>query len=300
MRRSWFTLATLLLGALALVPLLMKVATAHDPQDEVLEQVGVDERLGATIQKDLTFRNQKGEQAQLSRYFSGKPVILTLNYFSCPTLCPLVFRNLAGTIGKLGDLSLGRDFRVVTVSIDPDETLQRAAEKSSRTYAMLPGVANPGNSWPFLLGRHDSIERLAAQAGVHYVKVGSEFAHPNVIIILTPDGRISRYLYGVEQTPQDLKLALIEAADGDIGSSKLINRAILYCFHYDPIGKKYVLFASRLMTGAMPTVLALMLGLVALYFMHLRHEKLVLGFALFPLVILALILMGTLTDVMFR
>lgn len=270
MIRSGFTAATLLFAALALVPLLFKVATAHDPQDEVLEQVGVDERLGATVQKELTFKNQRGEPVQLSRYFSGKPVILTLNYFSCPTLCPLVFRNLAGTIDRLGDLELGRDFKVVTVSIDPDETLQRAAEKSSKTYAMLPRAPEPGSGWPFLLGTHQSIERLAAQTGVRYVKVGTEFAHPNVIIILTPEGRISRYLYGIEQTPQDLKLALIEAADGDIGSSRLINRAILYCFHYDPVGKKYVLFASRLMTGAMLTILVLVLGLLALLW---RREK---------------------------
>lgn len=270
MRRSRFTAALLFFAALALEPLLFKVATAHDPQDEVLEQVGVDERLGATVRKELTFRNQRGEPVQLSRYFSGKPVILTLNYFSCPTLCPLVFRNLAGTIDRLGDLNLGRDFRVVTVSIDPDETLQRAAEKSAKTYAMLPGVADPGNGWPFLLGTPESIGTLAAQTGVRYVKVGTEFAHPNVIIILTPDGRVSRYLYGLEQTPQDLKLALIEAADGDIGSSRLINRAILYCFHYDPVGKKYVLFASRLMTGAMLTILALVLGLLALLW---KREK---------------------------
>jgi protein SCO1 len=264
MRRHSHLFAALLFAVLVLGSLPVLEAQAHDPEDDLLKQVGVDERLGRTVQQDLRFTNQDGEQVALSRYLGGKPVILTLNYFSCPTLCPLVFRNLAGTIAQLGDLKLGKDFRVVTVSIDPDETLQRAREKSSKTYAMLPRITDPGKAWPFLFGGQGSIQRLAAQTGVRYAKVGKEFAHPNIIMVLTPEGRIARYLYGLEQAPQDLKLALLEAADGDIGSSKLINRAILYCFHYDPVGKKYVLFASRLMTGAMLGVLVLVLGLLAL------------------------------------
>jgi protein SCO1 len=263
---------TLLLAALAFLALCCGAAEAHDPQDAVLEQVGVDERLGATLPTDLAFTNQRGEAVLLSRYFTGVPVIITLNYYSCPTLCPLVFRNLAGTIAKMGDPKLGQDFRVVTVSIDPEETLQRAADKSSKTYAMLGKTTDPGTAWPFLLGREPAIERLAQRSGVRYTRVGKEFAHPNVIIIATPDGRISRYLYGIEQAPQDLKLALIEASGGSIGGSKLINRALLYCFHYDPVGKKYVLFASRLMTGAMVFILVLMLGLLG-FFWNREHGR---------------------------
>lgn len=255
----------LFLGALALCALLCATAQAHDPQDLILEQVGVDEKAGGAIPTELPFVDQTGKGVKLSRYFTGAPVILTLNYYSCPTLCPLVFRNLVGTIGRMGDLRLGRDFKVVAVSIDPDETLERAADKSSKTYAMLGAATpDPGSAWPFLLGTQSSIAQLAQRVGIRYSRAGKEFAHPNVLVIATPDGRISRYLYGMEQSPQDLKLALLEASGGEIGSSKILNRALLYCFHYDPVGKRYVLLASRIMTGAMVGVLLLTLCLLAI------------------------------------
>jgi protein SCO1 len=261
--RSRVAPAALLFVALLMAALVPILAGAHDPQDQVLEQVGVDERLGERIPGDLAFRDQTGEKVLLAGYFSGGPVILTLNYYACPTLCPLVFRNLADTARRLGGVTLSKDFRIVTVSINPDESPLLAREKSAATYAMLGRTANPGSRWPFLMGSGTSIERLARSVGVRYTRLGSnEFAHPNVLIIATPDGRISRYLYGLEQKPQDLKLALIEAANGKIGASTFMNRALLYCFHYDPVGKKYVLFASRLMTLAMLGVLLLTLGLL--------------------------------------
>jgi protein SCO1 len=239
-------------------------ALAHDPQDDLLAQVGVDEKLGGRIPSDLRFTDQNGSAVLLSSYFTGRPVILTLNYFSCPTLCSLTLKNLVGTIGDMRGLTLGRDFRVVTVSIDPAETLARAADKSAKTYAMLRAAPDPQSSWPFLIGEQPSISALAGTVGVRYAKAkNGEFAHPNVIVIVTPDGRVSRYLYGLEQDPKDLKLALLEAAGGNIGSSKILNRALLYCFHYDPVGKKYVLLATRVMTGAMLVVLVLTIGLLA-------------------------------------
>lgn len=263
-RRLGFTAAALLL-ALALAAQLPPFARAHGPQDLVLEQVGVDERLGGRIPTGLVFRDQSGQTVQLSRYFTGGPVILTLNYYACPTLCPLVFRNLAGTLRKMGDPALGKDFRIVTVSIDPEETLARAADKSAKTYAMLGKMPEPAQAWPFLMGNRPTIEHLAQQVGVRYSRVGkNDFAHPNVVVIVTPDGRISRYLYGMELSPQDLKLALLEASGGRIGTSRLLNKALLYCFHYDPVGKKYVLIASRVMTGAMVGILVLTLGLLAM------------------------------------
>jgi protein SCO1 len=239
-------------------------ALAHDPQDDLLAQVGVDEKLGGGIPTDLRFTDQNGRSVQLSRYFNGRPVILTLNYFSCPTLCSLTLKNLAGAIGDLRGLALGRDFRVVTVSIDPAETLARAADRSAKTHAMLRAAPDPQSSWPFLIGDRRSISALAGTVGVRYAKAeNGEYAHPNVIVIVTPDARVSRYLYGLEQDPQDLKLALLEAAGGNIGSSKILNRALLYCFHYDPVGKKYILLATRLMTGAMLVVLVLTVCLLA-------------------------------------
>jgi protein SCO1 len=266
--------APMLAASLALL-FVAPAARAHDPQDLVLEQVGVDEKPGGRLPTDLTFTDQTGKAVQLSRYFTGSPVILTLNYYSCPTLCPLVFKNLVATMGKMGELAVGRDFRIVTVSIDPDETLQRAREKSSQTYAMLHSAQDPVSAWPFLIGSRRSIQQLAQQVGVRYTRLENhEYAHPNVIIIATPDGRVSRYLYGLEQAPQDLKLALLEASGGNIGSSRILNRAILYCFHYDPVGKKYVLLASKLMTVAMAGIFFLTLGLLAVLW---KREKTVKG-----------------------
>lgn len=270
-RRPGLAAAALLTGALALVALLLTLAAAHDPQDLVLEQVGVDERLGAPLPAGLPLRDQNGKPVRLGDYFTGVPVILTLNYYACPTLCPLVFRNLAGAISNIGDLTLEKDFRIVTVSINPEESPALAREKSAATYAMLGAIADPGSRWPFLMGSASSIERLARSVGVRYSRVGkNDFAHPNLIIVVTPQGRVSRYLYGMEQRPRDLRLALLEASEGRIGTSTLINRALLYCFHYDPVGKKYVLIASRVMTGAMLAVSALTLGLLGLLW---KREK---------------------------
>jgi len=264
-----------LLAALLLIPafltLLPRSAGAHDPQDEVLQQVGVDERLGQPIPTGLRFRDQTGKKVRLADYFTGGPAIVTLNYYACPTLCPLVFRNLAGSVRHLGNLKLGKDFRIVTVSINPDEIPALARDKSVATYAMLGGLSEPENRWPFLMGDQSAIENLAQSVGVRYSRQGkNDFAHPNVLVVVTPDGRVSRYLYGLEVRPRDLKLALVEAADGRIGGSRLSNSLLLYCFHYDPVGKKYVLFASRLMTVSMLGVLAVT---VAMLIRLWRREK---------------------------
>jgi protein SCO1 len=262
---SALRIAILLASTFVFALLMSPLARAHDPQDEVLEQVGVDEKLGGALPTELPFLDQNGKQLQLSRYFTGTPVILTLNYYSCPTLCPLVFKNLAGTVRGMGDFSLGKDFRIVTVSLDPNETLERAQDKSAKTYAMLGTTSNPEAAWPFLLASQATISRLAGSVGVRYIRLkNNEIAHPNVIIVVTPNGRISRYLYGLEQAPQDLKLALIEASGGRIGTSQLLNKAFLYCFHYDPVGKRYVLMASRIMTGAMLFLMILVLSLLLL------------------------------------
>ena len=210
----------LLLAALAMSAVFPSPARAHDPQDQVLEQVGVDERLGARLPEGLAFRDQNGRAVLLDDYFTGMPVIVTLNYFACPTLCPLVFRNLAGTVGRLGGLTLGKDFRIVTVSIDPEESPTLAREKSTGTYAMLGSAPDPASNWPFLMGNRDSIGSLAQAVGVRYQRLGNrDFAHPNVLVVVTGERRVSRYLYGLEQQPRDLKLALIEASGGRIGAS---------------------------------------------------------------------------------
>lgn len=236
---------------------------SHAAQDETLPDVGVDEKLGVRIPLDLNFTDQDGKAVRLGDYFTGGPVILTLNYYACPTLCPLVFRNLSNTISGIKGLSVAKDYSLVTVSIDPEETLTRARAKAEETWLMVRGVELPARRWPFLSGDQLAIERLAKTIGYRYTRLEkSNFAHPSVFIVLTPDGKVARYLYGLEIRPADLKLALTEAAGGKIGGSPFINQVLLYCYHYDPVGKKYGLAAVNIMkiTGVVIIVfLALLL-----------------------------------------
>lgn len=256
----------LLLGWLCLA------STAESVQlteQEILRRIGVDEKPGAVIPRELRFMDQNGSTVTLGRYLTGEPIILTLNYYSCPMLCPLTFRNLIGSMEGMQGLSLARDFRIVTVSIDPDETTERARQKVAETRGMLGGT-DPGDRWPFLIGKAPEIERLAGTVGYRYLQLGkNNYAHPSVLVVLTPDGRVARYLYGLELKPRDLKLALIEASDGRIGGSTVINRVLLYCFHYDPAGRKYALAAINIMKAAGVAIL-LLLGVL---FVSLRRQE---------------------------
>ncbi len=249
-RRSVSFRSVLAAGAFALAfAAAARPAAAHvrETPDEILKSIGVDEKLGAQVPLDLSFRDQEGRTARLRDFFAGGPVILTLNYFTCPMLCPITLRNLLGTANAVPGLSLSRDYRIVTASIDPDERPDAARARAGEIYGAMKGIADPGRRWPFLTGDETAIRALTAAVGFRYRKVGAEFAHPDVAVVLTPDGRVSRYLYGIAQDPKDLKLALIEAAGGRIGESEVLNRALLYCFHYDPAGRKYALYARNIM-----------------------------------------------------
>ncbi len=246
-----------------LVTLLPAAALAADPQDAILREVGVDEKPGAAIPRDLPFTDASGKQVRLADYLGDGPVLLTLNYYTCPMLCPLTFRRLAATMEQVKGFSLARDYRVVTVSIDPDEIPEIARAKANETHALMPGVRDGDARWPFLYGSAGSIRRLAESVGYRYAKVGQEFAHPAVTIVLSPGGAVSRYLYGIEVDPRDLKLALIEASEGKIGASFAGNALLMYCFKYDPVGKKYMLYARNIMKAAGAVTLVLLAGLLA-------------------------------------
>jgi len=250
----------LLVAAAGLAAATARPGSAHvrDPQDDIVRSIGVDEKLGAPVPRDLAFRTQDGAVVRLGDVLAGGPAILTLNYYTCPMLCPLTLRNLLSAATAARGISLGRDYRIVTVSIDPAERPEAARARAAEMHALMKGVRDPASRWPFLVGDEKAIEGLAGAVGFRYRKVGKEFAHPDVSIVLTRDGRVSRYLYGVAQDPKDLKLALIEAAGGRIGESQALNRALLYCFHYDPVGKKYALYARNIMTaGGVLTLLLL-------------------------------------------
>jgi protein SCO1/2 len=234
----------------------------NDPQDDILRSIGVDEKLGGAVPRDAVFRNARGEEVRLGDYLGGGPALLTLNYYTCPMLCPLTLRALLGTVERMKGIDLGRDFRIVTVSINPDDTPGIAGARAGEIYAVMQGMDDPAARWPFLLGDERAIGALTGAVGFRYRRVGNEFAHPDVVVVLTPDGKISRYLYGIEQDPADLKLALLEASGGNIGKSTALNRILLFCFHYDPVGKKYSLYARNIMKAGGILTLVLLGGLL--------------------------------------
>ena len=254
-----------------LATLLPGVALAADPQDAILQEVGVDEKPGAAIPRDLPFADASGKPVRLADYLGDGPVLLTLNYYTCPMLCPLTFRRLSATMEKVKGFSLARDYRVVTVSIDPDEIPEIARAKANETHALMPDLREADARWAFLYGSAGSIRRLAESVGYRYRKVGREFAHPAVTIVLSPGGTVSRYLYGIEIDPRDLKLALIEASEGKIGASSAGNALLMYCFKYDPVGKKYMLYARNIMKAAGAVTLVLLAGL--LVFLWRRYGR---------------------------
>lgn len=243
-------------------PRSLEAHPVHDPQDDIIESIGVDEKLGGAIPRDTVFRNAKGDEVRLGDYLRGGPALLTLNYYTCPMLCPLTLRTLLGTVEELKGVALARDFRIVTVSIDPEDTPAIASARAGEIHDMMEGMPDPAARWPFLLGDEEAIRALTGAVGFRYRKVGNEFAHPDVVVALTPEGKISRYLYGIEQNPLDLKMALIEASEGNIGESTALNRVLLFCFQYDPVGKKYALYARNIMKAGGMLTIALLGGLL--------------------------------------
>ncbi len=254
-----------------LVTLFAGAAHAADPQEDILRQIGVDEKPGAQVPLDLPFTDASGKTVLLGDFLRDVPVILTLNYYTCPMLCPLTFRALAATMAEVTSLSPSKDYRIVTVSIDPGEIPEIVRAKANETHALVPGLKDADSRWPFLYGGAESIRRVTEAVGYRYRKVGAEFAHPSVQIVLSPGGKVSRYLYGFEIAPRDFKLALLEAADGKIGASSAENVILLYCFHYDPVGKKYSLVAMNVMKLAGAVTLVFLAGLLAV--LWVRHGR---------------------------
>jgi protein SCO1/2 len=263
-RRRLVVAAAVFLASICAVslPRSLDAHAVHDPQDDILKSIGVDENLGGAVPLDAVFRNQNGEKVRLGDYVKGGPVLLTLNYYTCPMLCPLMLRTLLESASGIKGIDLGHDFRIVTVSFNPDDSPEVARARAGEIYAGMEGTVDPASRWPFLLGDAKAVGALTGAVGFRYRKVGKEFAHPDVLVVLTPEGRISRYLYGIEQDPLDLKMALIEAAGGNIGESTTLNRVLLFCFQYDPVGKKYALYARNIMKAGGVLTIVLLGGLL--------------------------------------
>jgi protein SCO1/2 len=204
--------------------------------------VDVVERLGERVPPQISFINSDGEKVQLGRYLGKRPVVVAMVYYRCPVLCGLL---LSGVVKGLSgvDWQLGQDYDVVSVSMDPSENAEIAAEKRR---GFLQALGQPSSrAWPFLTGRADDIDTLSDAIGFRYAYVANQrqFAHVAALVVLAPDGKISRYLYGVQFPPQQLKSALFEAAAGKVGTS--LERVLLRCYRYDPRTQRYELFVTR-------------------------------------------------------
>ena len=217
-------------------------ANARPPQ---LKQVGIQQRLGQQIPADLVFRNEAGKQVRLGQYLGSGPVILNFVYFHCPMLCGQVLQGLTGALRAIG-YSAGRDFTVLTVSFDPQETPAMAAAKKKMVLATY-GRPEAERGWHFLTGSAASIAALTQAAGFQYQHnaQNDQFAHPTAILVLTPEGKIAQYYYGIEYAPRDLRLGLVQASNGQIGT--LTDEALLYCYRYDPQTGKYSAIVSRVL-----------------------------------------------------
>lgn len=198
----------------------------------VLQEIGFDQRLGETVPLDLAFTDETGRSVKLSDYFGKRPVVLSLVYYQCPMLCTISLNGLAGALEVLSFVP-GQEFEVVTVSFDPTETSELAAAKK-KAYMARYKRPEAHAGWHFLTGPKESVEALTRAVGFRYVwdEATKQFAHPAGLLVLTPEGKISHYLFGVEYAPKDLRLALVAAAGAKIGNAA--DQLLLYCYRYDP------------------------------------------------------------------
>lgn len=233
-----------------------------------LRQIGFDQNIDRPLPLDTPFRDEAGRAVHLGDYFGVRPVVLAFVYYDCPMLCTQVLSAMASTFGVLS-LDAGRDFEIVTVSFDPRETPGLAA---ARKAVYLERYRRPTASagWHFLTGDQPAIQRLTKAAGFRYVwdEDTMQWAHPTGVIVVTPDGRPARYLFGIEYGPRDLRLALVEASAGKVGSA--VDTLLLYCYHYDPMTGRYGLVIMRtLRISGAATVLALVTFIVVM----VRRER---------------------------
>jgi protein SCO1 len=269
-------------GATTVLLLLVSAAPAQDSLPALLKDVGIDQNLGAQIPLDLECRDDAGQDVELARYFGEKPVVLVFAYYRCPMLCTQVLSGVADCINAPNfPLKLGDDFHIVTVSFDPREHEMPdlvAQKKANYVSAVIEAHPRAAEGWHFLTGKQAAIDELTRTAGFRYVydQKLDQFAHASGIMVLTPDGQLSSYFYGIEYNAprggaaaRDLKFGLIEASHHQIGS--LADRTMLWlCYHYDPSTGKYTMAVFNLVrAGGLLTVVAL----VAFFVRAKRREK---------------------------
>jgi protein SCO1/2 len=251
------SLAALIVSAIALI-LWGGAAFAQDPPAGVLADIGIDQKLNAPIPMDLMFRDELGRDVRIGEFFHHKPVILSLVYYECPMLCSMTLNGLVKSFRPLS-FTVGNEFEVLTVSFDANEKPDLAAAKKSG-YVKDYGRPGAASGWHFLTGSADSIHRLTEAVGYRYKwdEYTKQWAHVSAILVLTPDGRVSQYLYGIEFSARDVRLSLVQASQNKIGT--IIDRALLYCYHYNPETGRYgLVIMNTVRLAGLATVAALAL-----------------------------------------
>ncbi len=241
---------------------------------KALEGVGIDQRLNETVPLDIDFLDEQGNAVKLGDYFGQKPVVLALVYYECPMLCTLELNGLLRAL-RATPLDLGKDFQIVTVSFDPGETPELAMKKKTE-YVKQYGRPGAAEGWHFLTGKQASIEKLTKAVGFRYKydPKSDLFNHASAIMVLTPQGLLSKYFYGVEYSARDLRLGLVEASAGKIGSA--VDEVLLYCFHYDPSTGKYGVVIMKVLRLAGVVTVLLIVGFILLMVRRDRRRRFVL------------------------
>jgi protein SCO1 len=233
-----------------------------------LEGIGIEQRLDQPLPLDVAFRDESGKSVRLGEFFGDRPVIVTLAYYHCPMLCPMVLDGVVRSLRPLS-LALGADFRAVTVSIDPNETPEQAAAKKKRIVSEF-GRDGAAEDWHFLVGDEAAVRALADAIGFHYRSdpANGQFAHAAGLFVATPQGKISRVLYGIDFAPRDVRLALVEASAGKVGT--IADQLLLFCYHYDAATGRY---GAAAMTSLRIAALVTVVGLVGFVTTQLRRER---------------------------
>lgn len=256
--------------ALLLVTATGPAAFAATPAETALDGAELDQKIGQSLPLKAAFRDARGEAVRLGDYFDGKPVILAPVWYSCPNLCGVTLRGLVNALEAL-DFRAGRDFQVVAVSIDPRDGVEQAARLASE---LLPHRGEGASGWHLLTGSEADIRRLTERLGFgyRYDEGTDQYAHPATLALAAPDGRVTRYLPGVEFPPPDLRLALLEAGRGELGS--VVDQVLLRCFSYDPATGRYTLaIVNVLRVLGTLTVAGMALALTVALLRERRRER---------------------------
>lgn len=243
-------------------------STAASERPGALAKIGIDQKIGQQLPLDLTFRDEEGREVKLGQFFGARPVVLALAYYDCPMLCTQVLNGMSGALKTLS-FDAGKDFDVVVVSIDPRDNFRLAANKKA-AYVERYGRPQTAAGWHFLTGTDASIKPLAEAIGFRYAYDANikQYAHGAAIYVATPKGIVARYLLGIDFAPRDLRLALVEASNNQLGS--VTDKVLLLCYHYDPsVGKYGVAILNSVRVGFIGTVT----GFLAFLFVSLRRER---------------------------